>query len=88
MICNQLFHSILLTLTPLVAADLHIRLSCTDNFSICSPKGASSSGTPAVGASLSTLYVDILDSINKVQNVRRGKLEAYSLGLEPSIMAC
>lgn len=54
------------TLLPLIAAD-----SCNDNFSPCSPKGASDSGAPAVGTSLSTLYVDILDSINKVQNVRR-----------------
>ena len=54
------------SLLPLIAAD-----SCNDNFSQCSPKGASDSGAPAVGTSLSTLYVDILDSINKVQKARR-----------------
>ncbi|CAF9905149.1 MAG: hypothetical protein HETSPECPRED_004893 [Heterodermia speciosa] len=57
---------ILFSLSALITAD-----SCNTGFSSCSPDGSSSSGAPAIGSSLSTLYVDILDSINKVQNTRR-----------------
>lgn len=57
-----------------VAADqsgLAARADCNDNFSQCSPKGAGTSGVPAIGESLSPLYLDLLKSINKVQNVAR-----------------
>lgn len=51
--------------------ELAIRADCNEGFSRCSPKGAITSGAPAIGDSLSTLYVDLLDSINEVQKVER-----------------
>lgn len=44
---------------------------CENNFSLCSPTGASSIDTPAVGAGLSSLYLDLVDSIQGVQNYKR-----------------
>lgn len=40
---------------------------CENNFSLCSPAGASSVNTPAVGSELSSLYLDLVDSIQGVQ---------------------
>lgn len=44
---------------------------CEINFSLCSPTGASSVNTPAVGSELSSLYLDLVDSIQAVQNYKR-----------------
>lgn len=44
---------------------------CENNFSLCSPTGASSVNTPAVGSELSSLYLDLVDSIQGVQNYKR-----------------
>lgn len=44
---------------------------CEDNFSLCSPTGASSVNTPAVGSELSSLYLDLVDSIQGVHNYKR-----------------
>lgn len=44
---------------------------CENNFSLCSPTGASSVNTPAVGTELSSLYLDLVDSIQGVRKNRR-----------------
>ena len=66
------------------------RADCNENFSQCSPKGAVTSGAPAIGDSLSTLYVDLLNSINKVQNVARDIDESPSIlrGRAEGSMCC
>lgn len=50
---------------------LKSRDDCDKDFVKCSPKGASSSNAPAIGSALSPLYVDLLDSINEGQKVKR-----------------
>lgn len=44
---------------------------CENNFSLCSPTGAASIDTPAVGTGLSALYLNLVDSIQGVQNHKR-----------------
>lgn len=57
-------------------ANLEARDDCPDNYSKCNPKGVSSSAdTPAVGADLSPLYIDILTSVNGAK-AKRDSLEA------------
>ena len=74
MFCNDylvlLFFSVL-QLSLIYGSGLAIRADCNENFSRCSPKGAITSDAPAIGNSLSTLYVDLLGSINEVQKVER-----------------
>ncbi|KAL8734342.1 MAG: hypothetical protein Q9166_001540 [cf. Caloplaca sp. 2 TL-2023] len=55
---------------------LEPRANCGDNFSKCEPKGASSTEAPAVGADLSPLYVDLLNSIKGTTNSKRDYNEA------------
>jgi len=52
-------------------ARLHLRDNCNAGYTQCSPQGASATDAPAIGSSISGLYVDLLDSINKVQKAKR-----------------
>lgn len=60
-------------ITAVVATpNLEARAGCADNYSKCNPKGVSSSAdTPAVGADLSPLYVDVVNSVNGVGKAKR-----------------
>ncbi|KAL8947022.1 MAG: hypothetical protein Q9222_006652 [Ikaeria aurantiellina] len=58
-------------IATITSAHLEPRAGCSDNYSKCSPKGASSSDTPAVGTNLSPLYTDLLSSVNGGQNSKR-----------------
>ena len=47
------------------------RQSCSDNYSKCSPSGATTTVAPPVGPALSSMYVDLLDSINPAKTRKR-----------------
>ncbi|MCJ1461731.1 hypothetical protein MMC07_000330 [Pseudocyphellaria aurata] len=53
------------------AAQLEVRDDCAGDFSLCSPTGASSTDTPAVGDQLSSLFVDLLSSVQDVKKNKR-----------------
>ncbi|KAL8944890.1 MAG: hypothetical protein Q9216_000180 [Gyalolechia sp. 2 TL-2023] len=58
-------------------SNLEARADCADNFSQCSPRGASSSAnTPSVGTELSPLYTDLLTSVNGAKKSKRASIEA------------
>lgn len=68
---------------------------CGEDYSRCSPKGATSTDTPAVGTDLATLYTDLLSSVNGVKKSKRAAREArdeVDLALEsratPSNLCC
>ena len=76
MMMLRFFPSITLVLASLAVATGSNRLDprneeCESSFSLCSPTGASSVSTPAVGTGLSSLYLDLVDSIQGVQNYKR-----------------
>ena len=58
---------------------LYAREDCQVDYTKCSPKGASASDAPVVGTALSGFFVDLLDSINKVQKHRRDEGEPLSI---------
>ncbi|KAL8855617.1 MAG: hypothetical protein Q9178_007766 [Gyalolechia marmorata] len=47
------------------------RANCADNFRKCDPEGASSTEAPAVGPELSSLYTDLVNSVNGATKSRR-----------------
>ena len=63
---------------------LRPRDDCGSGYTECSPKGASTSGAPTVGSSLSGLYVDLLDSINKVQKMKRNEEQPLDIEVRDS----
>ncbi|KAI9876323.1 MAG: hypothetical protein M1830_006763 [Pleopsidium flavum] len=59
-----------LSFTFLVRAnplELVARQNCADNYNKCSPSGATATDTPPVGNALSSLYVDIVNSISGIK---------------------
>ncbi|KAL8709454.1 MAG: hypothetical protein Q9220_005837 [cf. Caloplaca sp. 1 TL-2023] len=67
-----LFGAVILTATATFAsAQLEPRAGCADNYSKCSPKGATSSDAPTVGTALSPLYIDVLNSVNGAKTSKR-----------------
>ncbi|KAL8842885.1 MAG: hypothetical protein Q9170_000289 [Blastenia crenularia] len=65
---------------------LEARAGCADNFSKCSPKGASATDTPTVGTGLSPLYTDLLNSVSGVKTSKRDSIQARDR-LEPHLEA-
>ncbi|MCJ1260777.1 hypothetical protein MMC22_000640 [Lobaria immixta] len=53
------------------AVQLEVRDDCDGSFSLCSPNGASSTDTPAVGDKLSSLFVDLVSSVQGVKKDKR-----------------
>ena len=53
------------------AAQLEVRDDCSGAFSLCSPNGATSTDTPAVGDKLSSLFVDLVSSVQGVKKNKR-----------------
>lgn len=47
------------------------RADCSSSYTTCNPQGAAATDEPAVGSSLSPMFVDILDSINSPQKQTR-----------------
>ncbi len=62
--------------------NLVARQDCTNNYSKCSPPGATATNTPSIGNGLSSLYVNILDSIGGVK-VKARDVEGLPQGLQP-----
>ncbi|KAI4272745.1 MAG: hypothetical protein L6R38_006523 [Xanthoria sp. 2 TBL-2021] len=54
---------------------LEPRASCAKNYNKCDPKGADSTEPPAVGADLSSLYADLVNSVNGATKLRRDFLQ-------------
>ena len=68
-------------------ARLHLRDNCNSGYTQCSPQGASATDAPAIGSSLSGLYVDLLDSINKVQKLKRDDNHQFDIEIRASAAA-
>ena len=66
------------------------RQNCADNYNKCSPPGATATDTPTIGSGLSSLYVNILDSISGVKLDVRGLKEVreHVQPRAPSISVC
>ncbi|KAL8783810.1 MAG: hypothetical protein Q9213_004356 [Squamulea squamosa] len=50
---------------------LEPRANCANNYRKCDPKGASATEPPAVGTGLSSLYTDLVNSVNGANKLRR-----------------
>ncbi|KAI9863737.1 MAG: hypothetical protein M1824_006334 [Vezdaea acicularis] len=56
-------------------AQLAPRAACQASYTACKPSGAKSTSSPPVGSALSSLFVDLLDSIQGVPNPSKRKRE-------------
>lgn len=70
MLSASLAFLITILLTSLVSAhspSLVARQDCANNYSKCSPSGATATNTPSIGGELSSLYVNIVNSISGIK---------------------
>ncbi|MCJ1417554.1 hypothetical protein MMC32_003898 [Xylographa parallela] len=65
-VLSSVWFSLVLPSYAVLASHLEKRQDCGSNDSQCSPSGASSTTVPELGPGLSSLYVDLLHSINGI----------------------
>ncbi|KAK4997555.1 hypothetical protein LTR66_003034 [Elasticomyces elasticus] len=71
------------------AQELRERDTCGANYQACNPSGATSTTPPAVGGSMSSLYVDLVDSVQSVSfSNRRRTVSTTSLNLRDNGPIC
>ena len=77
--------SIFLAPLPSSAAShgLEKRQDCAASYTQCTPSGASSTSVPDISSGLSSLYVDLLDSINGITARKREAVEDIDRLLAP-----
>lgn len=70
MLSASLAFLIIILLTSLASAhspNLVARQDCANNYSKCSPPGATATNTPSIGGELSSLYINIVNSISGIK---------------------
>ena len=93
MLSASLTFFIPLFLTALVSAhspNLVVRQDCPNNYSKCSPSGATATNTPGIGTELASIYINVLDSIGGIK-VKVGDAEDRPESLQrraPSNSVC
>lgn len=55
---------------------LEPRASCAENYSKCDPRGADATEPPAIGTDLSSLYADLVISVNDAARLKRDFIQA------------
>ncbi|KAL8835145.1 MAG: hypothetical protein Q9176_007064 [Flavoplaca citrina] len=55
---------------------LEPRASCAENYSKCDPRGADATEPPAIGTDLSSLYADLVNSVNDAAKLKRDFIQA------------
>lgn len=51
--------------------NLHARAGCSSSYTACKPKGAATTSEPPVGTGLSSLFVDVVDTLDSAKLARR-----------------
>ena len=57
----------------LIACDnaLHARGACSSSYTVCKPKGAATTNEPPIGTGISSLFVDVVDTLDSVNLAKR-----------------
>ncbi|KAL8847462.1 MAG: hypothetical protein Q9198_011230, partial [Flavoplaca austrocitrina] len=58
------------------SVQLEPRASCAENYSKCDPRGADATEPPAIGTDLSSLYADLVNSVNDAAKLKRDFIQA------------
>lgn len=66
--------------------NLHPRAACSSSYTACNPKGAATTNEPPVGTGLSSLFIDVVDTLDSANLAKRdaerarGEIEARASG--------
>ena len=58
---------------------LHPRAGCSSSYTACNPKGAATTNEPPVGTALSSLFVDVVDTLDSANLAKRDAERARAL---------
>lgn len=73
MLSPSTFVLLLLSYAHVIACDdsLHPRAACSSSFTVCDPKGAATTNEPPIGTGISSLFVDVVDTIDSANLAKR-----------------
>ena len=58
---------------------LHARAACSSSYTACNPKGAATTNEPPVGTALSSLFVDVVNTLDSANLAKRDAERARAL---------
>lgn len=64
---------LLLSYAHIIACDdtLHPRAACSSSYTVCNPKGAATTNEPPIGTGISSLFVDVVDTLHSAKVAKR-----------------
>lgn len=67
------FFLLFLSYAHVIACDdsLYPRAACSSSFTACNPKGAATTNEPPIGTGISSLFVDVVDTIDSANLAKR-----------------
>lgn len=67
------FILLLLSYAHVIAGDddLRARGACSSSYSVCNPKGAATTNEPPIGTGISSLFVDVVDTLDSANLAKR-----------------
>ncbi|KAL9067490.1 MAG: hypothetical protein Q9161_006840 [Pseudevernia consocians] len=73
MLPSHNFALLLLSFAHVIACDdtLQARGACSSSFTVCNPKGAATTNEPPIGTGISSLFVDVVDSLDSANLAKR-----------------
>ena len=73
MLPSTTFILLLLSYAHVIACDdtLHARGACSSSYTVCSPKGAATTNEPPIGTGISSLFVDVVDTLDSANLAKR-----------------
>ena len=73
MIPSTTFALLLFLYVHIIACDdiLHARVACSSSYTACNPKGAATTNEPPIGTGLSSLFIDVVDTLDSANLAKR-----------------
>ena len=73
MLRSTLFILLLLSYAHVIAGDngLRARDACSSSYSVCKPKGAATTNEPPIGTGISSLFIDVVDTLDSANLAKR-----------------
>ena len=78
MLLPTTFVLLLLSSAHITACDdtLHARAACSSSYTACNPKGAATTNEPPIGTGISSLFLDVVNTLDSANLAKRDAADA------------
>ena len=78
MLLPATFVVLLLSSAHITACDdtLHARAACSSSYTACNPKGAATTNEPPIGTGISSLFLDVVNTLDSANLAKRDAADA------------